>query len=202
MRLRCDGWRRAWERSTSRTRPTRSRSSSNRCLSDCSTASSSSAASADRTSESPRASAERKEDGADARRDRPHAPSVRRGEVIAARTAEQRGRRPATGLVADALAAARSNKQSTLAGIREDRAEFIAEVVALQRESAALAARSAARRPAQAVRPARGASSSGLIWPVHGPVTSGFGWRWGQMHEGIDIAVPSGTPVVASGAGP
>ena len=29
------------------------------------------------------------------------------------------------------------------------------------------------------------ASASGLIWPVGGPVTSGFGWRWGSMHEGI-----------------
>jgi murein DD-endopeptidase MepM/ murein hydrolase activator NlpD len=44
-------------------------------------------------------------------------------------------------------------------------------------------------------------SSSGLIWPVNGPVTSGFGMRWGRMHTGIDIAVPTGTPVQASAAG-
>ena len=44
-------------------------------------------------------------------------------------------------------------------------------------------------------------SGSGFIWPVHGVVTSVFGWRWGRMHEGIDIAVASGTPVVSAAAG-
>ena len=42
---------------------------------------------------------------------------------------------------------------------------------------------------------------SGMIWPVNGPVISPFGWRWGRMHEGIDIAVPAGTPIRAARAG-
>jgi murein DD-endopeptidase MepM/ murein hydrolase activator NlpD len=43
--------------------------------------------------------------------------------------------------------------------------------------------------------------SSGCIWPVNGPVSSPFGWRWGRMHEGVDIAVPAGTPIRAAKAG-
>jgi murein DD-endopeptidase MepM/ murein hydrolase activator NlpD len=40
-----------------------------------------------------------------------------------------------------------------------------------------------------------------FIWPTPGRITSGFGWRWGRMHKGIDIAGPMGAPIVAAGAG-
>jgi murein DD-endopeptidase MepM/ murein hydrolase activator NlpD len=43
--------------------------------------------------------------------------------------------------------------------------------------------------------------SSGMIWPVNGPVTSPFGMRWGRLHAGIDIAVPAGTPIRAAKSG-
>ncbi len=41
----------------------------------------------------------------------------------------------------------------------------------------------------------------GYIWPSVGVITSGYGWRWGRMHRGIDIAGPIGTPIVAAAAG-
>ena len=37
-----------------------------------------------------------------------------------------------------------------------------------------------------------------LIFPANGTVTSGFGYRWGRMHEGIDIGAPEGTPIWAA----
>jgi murein DD-endopeptidase MepM/ murein hydrolase activator NlpD len=46
-----------------------------------------------------------------------------------------------------------------------------------------------------------GGASSGLIWPSQGTFTSGYGPRWGRMHRGIDIAAPTGTPIVAAASG-
>ena len=45
------------------------------------------------------------------------------------------------------------------------------------------------------------ASAAGLIWPCRGPLTSGFGMRWGRMHQGQDIACGYGTPIHAAKAG-
>ncbi|HAN75488.1 MAG TPA: hypothetical protein DCQ63_15295 [Planktothrix sp. UBA8402] len=42
---------------------------------------------------------------------------------------------------------------------------------------------------------------NGYIWPAAGILTSGYGWRWGRMHSGIDIAGPIGTPIVAAAPG-
>ncbi len=41
----------------------------------------------------------------------------------------------------------------------------------------------------------------GYSWPAKGILTSGYGWRWGRLHGGIDIAGPVGTPVLAAASG-
>lgn len=40
-----------------------------------------------------------------------------------------------------------------------------------------------------------------FIKPVNARISSGYGMRWGRMHEGIDFAVNVGTNIVAAGAG-
>ena len=127
--------------------------------------------------------------------------------VVEARTNEVREVR--NQLDRDAAGAGeRARRRSARASSRsrEEERHHASEAAALQAVSAQLAARiNAAQAVPSATSLAVGGdttpSASGLIWPVSGPVVSGFGWRWGRMHEGIDIAVGSGTPIVASAAG-
>ncbi len=131
-------------------------------------------------------------------------------DLIASSAAAQRATRDRIVAERDALAAAEGAKQRALAGAREDRVSFLAEAESLAAESAALAVRIAAAQAAAASASSQSPAASGppapspgasLSWPVAGPVTSGFGTRWGRMHEGIDIAVASGTAVHAAAAG-
>ena len=126
--------------------------------------------------------------------------------VVEARTNEVREIRNQLVARQQGLAAARAEKNESLVAVRETEKEAASEAAALLAVSAELAARiNAAQAVPSATSLAVGGdttpSASGLVWPVSGPVTSGFGWRWGRMHEGIDIAAGSGTPIVASAAG-
>ena len=123
---------------------------------------------------------------------------------IAARTSEARSARDSLAGTRDTLSQAQALKKSALSQSRESREEYLSEVEALLAESAALAARiQAAQQSTQGVgTTGTGApSSAGLIWPCDGVVVSGFGMRWGRMHEGIDIGCGYGTPNRAAAAG-
>ena len=91
-------------------------------------------------------------------------------------------------------------------------AQVTSEVAALSREEATLSALIRARQlppetsdspsaPAAASAPAARVGGSGVAWPANGSVTSGFGYRWGSLHAGIDIANGVGTPIRAAKGG-
>jgi murein DD-endopeptidase MepM/ murein hydrolase activator NlpD len=126
--------------------------------------------------------------------------------LLAEKTAEQVAARQALVAQQESLASARSEKQGILASVKEERHEAQEDLDALQASSAALAAQIRAAQSSSGGgggggSTGTGTSSSGFIWPVSGVVTSGFGWRWGRMHEGIDIAAPAGSPVRAVAGG-
>ncbi|MBN3899498.1 MAG: peptidoglycan DD-metalloendopeptidase family protein [Nostoc sp. NOS(2021)] len=56
-------------------------------------------------------------------------------------------------------------------------------------------------RPIDETIPPPSSSSIAYTWPAKGTLTSGYGWRWGRLHKGIDVANSTGTPVVASAEG-
>ena len=122
--------------------------------------------------------------------------------IVAARTAEQRAVRDRLAWSQRELATARRDKRATLATVQENKQQALDHMRSLQAQSAELGARiRSAQSSAIVPGPTGQASAAGFVWPVHGVLTSPFGWRWGRMHEGIDLAVPTGTPVVAAAAG-
>jgi murein DD-endopeptidase MepM/ murein hydrolase activator NlpD len=119
-------------------------------------------------------------------------------QVVAVRTQQQRNVRDQLVSNRSRLSNRRSKQKSALVSTREQEKILISEANALAAEDAGIRGQLAA---AQGGATDTVPSSQGLIWPVSGPVTSPFGYRWGRLHAGIDIGVAYGTPIHAAASG-
>jgi murein DD-endopeptidase MepM/ murein hydrolase activator NlpD len=90
----------------------------------------------------------------------------------------------------------RADKQNALSHVRAEREQLEGNLSDLKAQQARITRtlqQSQGQLPAGPIK--RGGGT--LIWPVNGPITSPFCER----HPGIDIGVPSGTPIRAAAAG-
>ncbi|MGN6189276.1 MAG: murein hydrolase activator EnvC family protein [Conexibacter sp.] len=103
----------------------------------------------------------------------------------------------------DAVDNVRERKRQLLGSVREHAHKIDEDIKVLQAQQAKIEARirSAQGYSSIPAGPIRGGGR--FIWPVNGPITSPFCERraWEACHPGIDIGVPSGTPIRAAGTG-
>lgn len=90
----------------------------------------------------------------------------------------------------------RANAVGALGAANRETADLNRKLEDAERQYANLAAQLAAKSGLGAFNGAKLA-----MWPVSGPITSGFGARWGGFHNGLDIAAPKYTPLRAASSG-
>lgn len=117
----------------------------------------------------------------------------------------------------DELEVATRQKQTFMAGLQEDIDAFEKEYDELTSFAKDISSQIRNLQISQAPKPSGGSTGAGasvptsgkLAWPVpsSGRITSGYGYRihpilkTRKMHTGVDIAAPSGTPIVSADSG-
>jgi len=94
----------------------------------------------------------------------------------------------------------KDGKAAALTEVRHDRAHLEDHVKSLQAASNRIAGQLNTAQQENGDLPIRQGSGS-MIWPVGGALSSPFGFRWGRLHAGIDIAAGEGTPIHAADNG-
>jgi murein DD-endopeptidase MepM/ murein hydrolase activator NlpD len=97
-----------------------------------------------------------------------------------------------------------NGKERALSKVRVDRKDLEEHLDDLEAEQAKVRAKLAAAQgqaPGVAGAGPIKKGSGQLIWPANGPISSGFGFRWGRLHAGIDLPLPEGTPLRAADGG-
>jgi murein DD-endopeptidase MepM/ murein hydrolase activator NlpD len=96
----------------------------------------------------------------------------------------------------------RADKAHALSHVRTERRQLEGNLSGLKAEQAKITATLQQAQGGLPAGPIKHGNGS-LIWPVNGPITSGFCERrsWESCHPGIDIGVPAGTPIRAAAAG-
>jgi murein DD-endopeptidase MepM/ murein hydrolase activator NlpD len=99
------------------------------------------------------------------------------------------------------LQGARDGRQAILSRVKSSRKHLEGDLSKMQAQVQAQL-RAANQSPSVNAGPIRQGTGS-MIWPVNGPITSPFCERraWEACHPGIDIGVPSGTPIRAADSG-
>jgi len=91
--------------------------------------------------------------------------------------------------------------EELLARIRHDISHYEGHLDRLEEESEQIELEILRRQIREGRAPGR------LAWPVQGPISSPYGWRihpvlgGRRMHTGVDVAVPTGTPIRAAAGG-